>query len=320
VNAPAAAASLAISLILGCLPVRVSALEPSQALPAAESEASLLLLREDAASSPAGLLDRLLGVNASTSRMQRPVSSGRTAFEALSLAPAQPGLALLCNRGSVGALGFTRQCLLARLEVDAGHLPGYGSGAGLSGAWFIEQAGVDLSFGLSWLSVEQPQRLAGSSSRLIGLPELMDLTPLQLNLPAADRQAGALQIGARLDLGQQGWLRIDAQALRSRGQVIDLWGTSVPVIDSDALRLSLGSGAFSGAMTGRVIELQGLPGVVNSLDLGVSWRTPWRGELSVGTTQYWSRGDTSTWPLRELPPAAEESSGRVPYVRYHQDL
>ena len=55
-------------------------------------------------------------------------------------------------------------------------------------------------------------------------------------------------------------------------------------------------------------------------DLGVSWRTPWRGELSFGAENLISRGDINALP--DVPPTteADQSAARTPYVRYKQDL
>lgn len=270
----------------------------------------------------ASLLDRMLGVAGTVGRSsQRPVRPGSESpgMQALGLSPSQPGLAILCARGDAGALGFNQQCMLARLEVDAAALPGYGSGVGVSGAWFIERAGIDVNYGLAWLSVQKPQQAGTQSTRWNTLPGLSEVTPLHMALPLGETDVHQLHLGAQVGVGSDGWLRIDAQNLRSQGRTVDLWGTTIPVYESDALRLSAGHGAFSSSLTARLMEFRGLPGMLNSLDLGISWRTPWRGELTVGATQYWTRGDTSAWPLRELPPA-EESSGRVPYVRYQQDL
>ena len=56
------------------------------------------------------------------------------------------------------------------------------------------------------------------------------------------------------------------------------------------------------------------------LDLGVSWRTPWQGELIFGAQNVLNKTpDTSQWPLPDLP-AIEAPGGRIPYVRYKQDL
>ena len=89
-----------------------------------------------------------------------------------------------------------------------------------------------------------------------------------------------------------------------------------------AVGLGLSRGAFSGRLTGRVTRpntLGGLDQPWAGLDIGISWRTPWRGELSFGARNLVSRGaeprlaDPSTTEL-------EEAVTRTPYVQYKQDL
>lgn len=318
-------AALGIALVVGSMFACGIANAIERAMPPPEADATQgLLLPAEAAPPSAGgsLLDRLLGVAGALGRnSQRPVRSADEpgGMRALGLSPSTPGLAILCARGDAGALGFSEQCMLARLEVDAAALPGYGTGVGVSGAWFIERAGIDVNYGLAWLSVQKPQR-AGTVPAGFGIQsDLSEITPLHLALRGAGTDTRLARLGAQFALGEDGWLRIEGQNLRSQGRTVELWGTPVPVFESDALQVSAGFGAFSSSLTARVIELRGDPGLLNSLDLGISWRTPWRGELTVGATQYWTRGDVGAWPLRELPPA-DEGRGRVPYVRYQQDL
>lgn len=306
----ALALALALGSALACVTVSAS-----------DTTEGALLLSVEPTRNEASLLDRLLGVASTLGRgSQRPMRSPgeQRGLSGLGLSPSQPGLAILCERGGAGAIGLSEQCMLARLEVDAANLPGYGSGVGVSGAWFIERAGIDVNYGLAWLSVQQPQRVSAAPSLWQGLPGLSEVTPLHLALPASG-DAQRLSLGVGFAVGEAGWLRVEGQNVRSQGRTVDLWGIAVPVFESDALSFSAGAGALSSTLTARSLELRGLPGVLNSLDLGITWRTPWRGELTVGATQYWSRGDTRNWPLRELPPA-EDTAGRVPYVRYQQDL
>jgi len=317
-------AALRIALTLGSLFACGSADAVERALPPPEADSvqGLLMPESGNANVSDSLLDRLLGVAGSLSRdAQRPVRSSNQAdgMRSLGLSPSTPGLAILCARGDAGALGFSEQCMLARLEVDAAALPGYGSGVGVSGAWFIERAGIDVNYGLAWLSVQKPQRAGAPPARFGAQPGLSEVTPLHLILPVAGADTRLVRLGAQIAVGEDGWMRIEGQNLRSHGRTVDLWGTPVPVYESDALQLSAGHGAFSSSLTARMTDLRGAPGLLNSLDLGISWRTPWRGELTVGATQYWTRGDIGAWPLRELP-QAEEGRGRVPYVRYQQDL
>ena len=53
-----------------------------------------------------------------------------------------------------------------------------------------------------------------------------------------------------------------------------------------------------------------------SLGLGLSWRTPWSGQLTVGADNLVTRGKNP------FAPAASQGDdeGAVPYVRYEQDL
>ncbi len=87
-----------------------------------------------------------------------------------------------------------------------------------------------------------------------------------------------------------------------------------------SLRLSLNRGAFSGVITGRVLVPDGprlVPGSESgwtTLDLGITWRLPWHGALSIGTQNLWSQG--------KPPPGTANANGtaRIPYVQYQQDL
>ena len=53
----------------------------------------------------------------------------------------------------------------------------------------------------------------------------------------------------------------------------------------------------------------------SAIDLGVTWRLPWRGELSVGAQNVWSSGNAPNSPT-----GPEPDQSRTPYVQYHQDL
>ncbi len=97
--------------------------------------------------------------------------------------------------------------------------------------------------------------------------------------------------------------------------------TLLPTLNQAALSFGVRSGNFSGTLTGRVLgpadPLSGGPNWT-SVDLGISWRAPWRGVFSVGAQNLWSSG---TPPLLADPAhETDPSQARVPYVQYHQDL
>lgn len=84
--------------------------------------------------------------------------------------------------------------------------------------------------------------------------------------------------------------------------------------DSKSLSVGGGYGAFSANIIGRVIDTPGQP-KFEGLGLGVSWRTPWSGQLTVGADNIVTRGKN---PFS--PNAGNLDEGTVPYVRYEQDL
>jgi hypothetical protein len=91
-----------------------------------------------------------------------------------------------------------------------------------------------------------------------------------------------------------------------------------PGIDLDQLSLSLGldAGSLRGAIVGHVLSSDD-PALVGkhwtTLDLGVSWRTPWSGELSVGAQNLWAAPGNS-------PRDVDSAQARTPYIQYRQDL
>ena len=65
---------------------------------------------------------------------------------------------------------------------------------------------------------------------------------------------------------------------------------------------------------GRVVETPGQPRF-EGLGLGLTWRTPWSGQLTVGAENVVTRGKNPFSPNSE-----NSDEGTVPYVRYEQDL
>lgn len=180
--------------------------------------------------------------------------------------------------------------------------------------------GLDISFGLSWLD--------GSRSRLplLGETEFANF-PIDLSgLDAPQLANYRLESTRRISAGgiwqlNQGPV-VDLTAALTQANLSPVWyGLPGSQLDLSQATLGLGlrSGSLRGSIVGRVSNLDN-HGVLGSrrwggLDLGVSWRTPWRGEVTVGAQNLWSV------PLD--PPAARDSDAsqaRVPYVQYRQDL
>lgn len=135
----------------------------------------------------------------------------------------------------------------------------------------------------------------------------------------------AVEVRSR-DVSVRGDWRVNSSVsvhlLGSRGQLTARTSTaSVANVDAEQTVLGFGitRGSLSGAVTGQRIvpssPLRANEGVT-AIDLGVSWRTPWQGELTVGAREL-SRPDA---PLMDPAQAAKAREERTPYVQYRQDL
>lgn len=129
-----------------------------------------------------------------------------------------------------------------------------------------------------------------------------------------------LNARGRLALGQKSGIDLGASVGRIHLLPGNLLG--IDTLDQKALSFGVDHGAVSGVLIGRTMQPQaGIPGSLNadkrwnSIDLGVTWRLPWRGSLSVGAQNLWSSGTPSNTPA-----GPEPDQSRTPYVQYHQDL
>jgi len=90
----------------------------------------------------------------------------------------------------------------------------------------------------------------------------------------------------------------------------DQWNTK-------SISVGGGVGAFSANIVGRVIADPGRPEKWEGLGLGLTWRTPWSGQLSVGAENVVTRGKN---PFSAGNKPTDDEDGTIPYVRYEQDL
>jgi hypothetical protein len=84
---------------------------------------------------------------------------------------------------------------------------------------------------------------------------------------------------------------------------------------SRQLNVGGGVGAFGVNVIGEVVDTPGRERW-GSLGLGLSWRTPWSGQLTVGADNLLTRGKNPFGPAS----SEGDDEGAVPYVRYEQDL
>jgi hypothetical protein len=206
-------------------------------------------------------------------------------------------LALLCDRknGIAGAIGnLANNCLLASLGDEIG-----GESRRVSGTAAFTRGGGRLGV------------TAGSGRD--NLPGW--LTPGAQNSKV---DINDLTVFAQKNISTQGYVSIAGTVAKARllspaaaqasGLVPDQW-------TSRTLAVGGGFGAFGANIVGHVIDTPGQP-KWEGLGLGLTWRTPWSGQLTVGADNVITRGRN---PFSPTSPAGDEE-GTVPYVRYEQDL
>ncbi|MFT4197744.1 MAG: hypothetical protein QM601_07535 [Pseudoxanthomonas sp.] len=123
-----------------------------------------------------------------------------------------------------------------------------------------------------------------------------------------------LAIFGKKNIGREGFVTIGGTLAHARlvpaselGSIPDQW-------NSRSLSVGGGYGAFSGNIIGRVVDAPGQP-QWEGLGVGVTWHTPWSGQLTVGAENVVSHGKN---PF--APEGLTGNEGTVPYVRYEQDL
>lgn len=169
----------------------------------------------------------------------------------------------------------------------------------------------------------------------IGLSLGANSTPNSATLPrlllpgAAPSINGLASFDSSTQLNARGRLALDSKSGidlgASVGRIRLLSGNvlGLSTLDQKALSFGVDRGPLSGTIVGRTMQPDaGNPGTSyspdkrwRSIDLGVTWRLPWQGELSIGAQNVWSSGSGVNTPT-----GPEPDQSRTPYVQYHQDL
>ncbi|GAA0906308.1 hypothetical protein GCM10009552_13220 [Rothia nasimurium] len=149
------------------------------------------------------------------------------------------------------------------------------------------------------------------------LPSMSTLSGLPFGSLSSSTELNA---HGRVDLGGRSGIDVGASFGRIRLLPGNLLG--VGAVDQKALSFGIDRGPLYGTITGRSMQPEPGAGLNperrwNSIDLGVTFRLPWRGELSVGAQNVWSSGNG---PANSGPTLTEPDQSRTPYVQYHQDL
>lgn len=225
------------------------------------------------------------------------------------------GMSLLCDAsyGLTAALAdVDRHCLQGRLDGNGWNL-GQLSTVGIDHRVRLGEDSLpfDVSFGLSWLRGEPADPVGNEALNLFD-------ERFQPSAGLLDQIRGeTVSLAGTQWLSERSWLRVTGSSSRFRSERPLLAG---PLNwNSSALRVDAGFGAFAGSLTGHRTESRLTTRSWFDIDLGVSWRTPWQGRLTVGARNLLGP-DAADVSGRENDAASRLMEARTPYVRYQQDL
>lgn len=230
----------------------------------------------------------------SASQPGRRWRMGESQFDAAFGLQAGSSLALLCSPGSsfTGAVSnLARNCQLA----SVGETPGRRASA--TASMTRPGGGVGVALGESRETL--PGWLSSSRTASAGNLELRDLT-----------------VFAKKDVGDDAYVSLAGTL--AKATLIPTAAAPATLSDqwtSRSLSVGGGIGRFSANIVGQVVDTPGLP-KWEGVGLGVSWRTPWSGQLTVGADNVITRGKN---PFSKMTENADDE-GAVPYIRYQQDL
>ena len=142
------------------------------------------------------------------------------------------------------------------------------------------------------------------------------LTPNGSRTSAGDVNINDLTVFAQKNIGREGRVSIAGTMAKARlipsGDVPPAWPTAGTARPSPLAAATAHSAPASSATSSTRPASQQWEG----LGLGLTWRTPWSGQLTVGADNLVTRGKNPFSPSYDT----EQDEGAIPYVRYEQDL
>jgi len=125
-----------------------------------------------------------------------------------------------------------------------------------------------------------------------------------------------LTVFAQKNIGSEGMVSIAGTV--ARAQLVPSGEIPSGLSDNwDSKTLSIGGayGDFGASIIGQVVSTPGQQ-QWEGLGIGLTWRTPWSGQLTVGADNLVTRGKNPFSPSVD----GKQDEGAIPYVRYEQDL
>jgi len=155
---------------------------------------------------------------------------------------------------------------------------------------------------------------------------LSNLEPKQRRLLATEFDTPYSANGKALklspDKSNTGWVSINGNLTRAKLIPASQFPKGLPTEwDNNTFALPERERSLSGEVVGNVVKIPGQDSNIQSIGAGVSWKTPWKGKVSVGAESLLSQGRNSLDDNNPTSPITDQRiDGVRPYVRVEIDL
>ena len=207
-------------------------------------------------------------------------------------------LALVCNRksGVFSALGnLANNCQVASIDENDSINESRNQSFGLSMQRSNTQAGMSVNKGRDTLPAWMSNTRTTSAQ--------IDVNDLTIFAKKNIGREGIIEIAGTLAKA-----RLVSPAEASNFGISDQWS-------SKSLSIGGGYGSFKANIIGHVVDTPNQPEKWEGLGLGLTWKTPWSAQLTVGADNIVTRGKNPFAPVDK-----NQDEGTMPYVRYEQEL
>ena len=228
---------------------------------------------------------------------------------------ANPGMGVLCANGSVITTvgSMAGHCMLVNLSEQSSATGGRNA---INGIVQMQRGRTTVTGNLGM----GRDTFTGNSPLIGNVSADRRLLDSLLGPGSATVDSRNASLIGQVNLGTQSWVSIGGTLARVRLIPTDqLRGGLPPEYGAGSLSISGGRGKLGAEITGQMIEVPGQATRYSTLGAGVTWRMPWRARLSVGADNIVTRGK-NPFGLPDARSVESEDEGRVPYVRYQQDL
>jgi hypothetical protein len=119
----------------------------------------------------------------------------------------------------------------------------------------------------------------------------------------------------------EGWVSINGNITRAKIIPASQFPNGVPTEwDKKTFEIPERQKSLSGEVIGNVIQIPGQDSNIQSVGANLTWKTPWKGKVSVGAEGMLSQGRATNSTSSQAPIIDQRIDGVVPYVRVEIDL